>query len=60
MPGDQAGPFSLAFQLAQGGPTNATNTATVSDFVFGGGSAGACPANCTTFGNESGDSVGFE
>jgi len=57
-PGDQAGPFSLAFQLAQGDTNNTTNTATVSDFVFGGGSAGACPANCMTFGNVSGDATG--
>jgi hypothetical protein len=57
-PGNQAGPFSLFFQLSQGDSTNVTNTATVSDFVFGGGSAGACPANCITFGNVSGDATG--
>ena len=56
-PGDQAAPFSLAFQLTQGDPANVTNTATVSDFVFGGGSAGACPANCIRFGNVSGDAT---
>jgi PEP-CTERM motif len=52
-----ASPFSLAFQLVQGNPNNTTNTATVSDFVFGGGSAAACPANCMTFGEESGDAT---
>jgi hypothetical protein len=52
-----AGPFSLAFQLAQGDPSNPLNTATVSDFAFGGGSAAACPANCTTFGGVTGDAT---
>jgi hypothetical protein len=57
-PDTAAGPFSLAFQLAQGDPTNPTNTATISAFVFGGGSVGACPANCTTFGSETGNASG--
>jgi hypothetical protein len=52
-PGDQ--PFSLAFQMVQGDPANTTNTATIGDFLFGGGSAGTCPLDCTTFGNESGN-----
>jgi hypothetical protein len=56
-PSDAAGPFSLAFQLVQGDPANTTNTATVGDFVFGGGSAAPCPANCTTFGNVTGDAT---
>jgi hypothetical protein len=50
-------PFSLAFQLLQGDPANATNTATIGDFMLGGGSAAPCPSNCTTFGNESGDAT---
>lgn len=47
--GNPAGPFALNFQLIDGGST-ANNTATLSDFDFGGGSAGisACSAiNCT-------------
>jgi hypothetical protein len=51
-------PFSLASQLLQGDPANATNTATISNFSFGGGGAGACPSNCMTFGNASGDATG--
>jgi hypothetical protein len=57
-PDAAAGPFSLAFQLVQGDGTNPTNTATVSDFTFGGGSAGACPTNCITFGDVTGDATG--
>ena len=56
-PDSGAGPFSLAFQLVQGDSSNALNTATLSDFTFGGGSAGACPANCTTFGGFTGDAT---
>jgi len=56
-PDTAAGPFSLAFQLAQGDPANPVNSATITDFSFGGGSAGACPANCTTFGNVTGDAT---
>jgi hypothetical protein len=56
-PDTAAGPFSLAFQLAQGDPANLVNTATITDFSFGGGSAGACPASCTTFGDVTGDAT---
>jgi len=57
-PGDGAGPFSLFFDMIQGDPANTTNTATVGDFSFGGGSAGACPASCAVSGDESGDATG--
>ncbi len=54
-PGSTAGPFSLAFQLTDGsGIGDANNTATLSNFDFGGGSAGACPATCMAFGGASG------
>jgi len=56
-PDAAAGPFSLAFQLVQGDATNPTNTATVSDFTFGGGNAAACPTNCITFGDVTGDAT---
>jgi hypothetical protein len=56
-PDSAAGPFSLAFQLVQGDPSNPLNTATVSDFTFGGVGAGACPANCTTFGGVTGNAT---
>jgi hypothetical protein len=57
-PGSSAGPFDLAFQLTDGsglGDTN--NTATLRNFQFGGGSAGACPANCVGFGGASGSAA---
>jgi hypothetical protein len=59
-PGNAAGPFELAFALIQGDPSNPTNTASVSDFLFGGGSATACstPGACTAIGNVSGDATG--
>ncbi len=55
-PGSTAGPFSLAFQLTDGsGLGDANNTATVSGFQFGGGSASACPAGCSAIGGAGGD-----
>ena len=53
------GPFAVAFQLTDGsGGGDANNTAMLSNFAFGGGSAGGCPANCTTTGGASGDMTG--
>src|SRR5579872_1052500 len=53
-PGSTAGPFSLAFQLTDGSGTgDANNTATLSNFQFGGGSATACSTGCS-FGGASG------
>jgi hypothetical protein len=53
------GPFAVAFQLNDGsGSGDANNTATISNFTFGGGSASGCPANCTTTGGASGDMTG--
>ena len=53
-PGSAAGPFSLAFQLTDGsGAGDANNTATLSNFQFGGGSATACSTGCS-FGGASG------
>jgi len=44
--GHPAGPFSLAFQLTDGGGTgNASNTVTVSRVQFGGGSASESPVS---------------
>ena len=44
--GNPAGPFALNLQLTDGGGT-ANNTATLSDFNFGGGSAGISTCNAT-------------
>lgn len=53
------GPFAVAFQLNDGsGGGDGNNTATITNFAFGGGSAGGCPANCTTTGGASGDMAG--
>lgn len=57
-PGSAAGPFSMFFQLTDGsGLNDANNTATLSNFQFGGGSVGACPANCITSGGASGSAA---
>ncbi len=56
-PAASAGPFSLAFQLTDGSQAS-NNTALLSNFVFGGGSAGSgCPAALApcAFGGASGD-----
>jgi hypothetical protein len=51
--GEAAGPFSLAFQLNDGSGTgDANNTAILSNFQFGGGSASGLP---TLFGGATGD-----
>jgi len=48
--------YALAFQLNDGSGTgDNNNSVTLSNFSFGGGSAGGCPANCTTTGGASGD-----
>jgi PEP-CTERM motif-containing protein len=52
-PGILDGPFSLFFQLTDGSGTNdGNNTATLSDFTFGGGSA---TTGAAVFGGASGD-----
>ena len=57
-PGSVAGPFSMFFQLTDGsGLNDANNTATISNFQFGGGSAGVCPASCTASGGASGNAA---
>ena len=50
--GHPAGPFSLNFQLNDGGSGDANNIATLSNFQFGGGSALGSPS---TIGGASGD-----
>jgi hypothetical protein len=58
LPGSSAGPFAMAFQLTDGsGLADANNTATLSNFQFGGGSAGVCPAACSTFGGATGSAL---
>ena len=58
LPGSSAGPFGLAFQLVDGsGASDANNTATISNFQFGGGSAAACPSSCTAFGGVTGSAL---
>lgn len=53
LPGSGAGPFSLAFQLTDGSGTNdGNNTATITNFDFGGGAAIGSP---TTLNGASGD-----
>lgn len=54
------GPFAVAFQLTDGsGLADGNNTAILSNFLFGGGSATGCPpAVCTTTGSASGDLTG--
>ena len=54
------GPFAVAFQLTDGsGLADGNNTAILSNFLFGGGSATGCPpAACTTTGSASGDLTG--
>lgn len=50
--------YALAFQLNDGsGLLDANNTVTLSNFIFGGGSAGSCgvAGNCEPFGGASGD-----
>jgi len=57
-PGSSAAPFAVAFQLTDGAGTgDNNNTATLSNFTFGGGSAAGCPGNCTTTGGASGDAT---
>ncbi|TCV90662.1 NF038129 family PEP-CTERM protein [Sulfurirhabdus autotrophica] len=52
------GNYALAFQLTDGSGTgDGNNTATLGNFNFGGGSAAGCPANCTLFGDASGDAT---
>ncbi len=54
-----AGPFAVAFQLTDGSALgDANNTATITNFAFGGGSAAGCPVNCTLTGGASGDMTG--
>lgn len=54
--GSGAGPFSVAFQLNDGSGTNdGNNTATLTNFSFGGGSATGSP---TLFGGAGGDLTG--
>ncbi len=51
--GDSAGPFSIAFELIDGSGTgDGNNTATLSDFQFGGGGPSGTPV---VFGGTSGD-----
>ena len=58
VPGSSAGPFGMAFQLTDGsGTSDGNNTATISNFQYGGGGAAACPAGCTVFGGASGSAV---
>lgn len=48
--------YALAFQLADGsGVGDSNNSIMLSNFNFGGGSAGGCPVNCTLTGGASGD-----
>jgi hypothetical protein len=51
LPGNPSAPFALDFQLNGGNPLS--NTATISNFTFGGGAANSSPA-ATTFGLASG------
>ena len=55
LPGSAIGPFSLDFQLNDGGGGlgTAVNVATVSNFSFGSG--GSPSGSASTFGNASGD-----
>lgn len=58
LPGSSAGPFAMAVQLTDGsGAGDANNTATLSNFQFGGGSAAACPGACSTFGGVTGSAL---
>ena len=52
------GNYTLAFQLTDGSGTgDANNTATLTDFNFGIGSAAGCPVNCTLLGGVNGDAT---
>lgn len=48
--------YALAFQFNDGsGLADSNNTVTLSNFSFGGGSAGGCPLHCVATGGASGD-----
>ena len=57
--GSPSAPFAAAFQLVDGsGLADNNNSATLTSFAFGGGSASGCPLNCVTTGDASGDMTG--
>lgn len=59
--GSLSAPFAVFFQLTDGSglsPGDGNNTATISNFAFGGGSAAGCPLHCLVTGGASGDMTG--